>query len=179
MVTALRASSLPDGSSKYWASAGLAPGAQSGRRRAGERHALFLATDLPERDQSRQWNVARERDDQQVPKYAHLARLDQLVKDHEELRVETRPRLHHLPDITVSFDAGLDRPILHAAISCKFSIRCDRVQNIRHESVAMIRHRRGRQPHIVTVTSEPLPSSTCRHLPGHGGGRRGLPRMPA
>lgn len=53
-------------------------------------------------------------------------------------------------------------------VSCKFSIRSDRVQNIRHEGIGLIRHRRGRQPHIVTVTSEPLPSRLAAICRGTG-----------
>jgi len=147
---------------------GMAPGAQTGGYALENGLQLFLAGDLPHRDQSRQWKVARGGAISEFQQYAHLARLDQLVKEHEELRVEIGQDYLISPDITVSFDAGLNRPILHAAISCKFSIRSDRVQNIRHESVAMIRHRRGRQPHIVTVTSEPLPSRLAAICRGTG-----------
>jgi hypothetical protein len=59
-------------------------------------------------------------------------------------------------------------PPLHAAISCKWTIRSDRVQNIRHECLQMIRHRRGRQPHLVTVTAEPLPSRIASIARGTG-----------
>ena len=95
------------------------------------------------------------------------ARLDELVKDNPTLRTELGLDYIIKPDVTVGLvrgAAGLS-PLLHAAVSCKFTIRSDRVQNIRHESVSMIRHRRGRLPHIVSVTSEPLPSrlaSICR-----------------
>ena len=75
------------------------------------------------------------------------------------------------PDVTVSLArvrtaSGL--PPLHAAISCKWTIRSDRVQNIRHECLQMIRHRRGRQPHLVTVTAEPLPSRLASIARGTG-----------
>jgi hypothetical protein len=42
------------------------------------------------------------------------------------------------------------------------------VQNIRHECLQMIRHRRGRQPHPVTVTAEPLPSRLASIARGTG-----------
>jgi hypothetical protein len=42
------------------------------------------------------------------------------------------------------------------------------VQNIRHECLQMIRHRRGRQPHLVTVTAEPLPSRLASIARGTG-----------
>jgi hypothetical protein len=48
------------------------------------------------------------------------------------------------------------RPILHASISCKFSIRSDRAQNSRSEALNLIRNRKGRLPHTAIVTAEPL-----------------------
>lgn len=49
-------------------------------------------------------------------------------------------------------------PILHASVSCKQTIRSDRSQNSRLEALNLLRMRTGRAPHIVVVTSEPLPS---------------------
>ncbi|MBX7535211.1 NgoMIV family type II restriction endonuclease [Qipengyuania sp. GH1] len=49
-------------------------------------------------------------------------------------------------------------PYLHASISCKWTIRSDRAQNTRTEALDLIRKRKGRVPHIVAVTAEPLPS---------------------
>lgn len=68
------------------------------------------------------------------------------MKNEPTLRVELGQDYMISPDVTVSFDHDGDSqaPVLLAAISWKFSIRSDRVQNIRHESVGMIRHRRGR-----------------------------------
>lgn len=51
-----------------------------------------------------------------------------------------------------------ERLILHASISCKQTIRSDRSQNSRLEALNLLRMRTGRAPHIVVVTSEPLPS---------------------
>jgi hypothetical protein len=48
--------------------------------------------------------------------------------------------------------------LLHASISCKWTIRSDRVQNARSEALNLIRNRKGRLPHVVVVTGEPLPS---------------------
>src|SRR6185437_9172565 len=50
------------------------------------------------------------------------------------------------------------RPLLHASISCKWTIRSDRVQNARSEALNLIRNRKGHLPHVVVVTGEPLPS---------------------
>lgn len=48
--------------------------------------------------------------------------------------------------------------ILHAVISCKWTLRSDRAQNARSEALQLIRNRKGRAPHIVVVTGEPTPS---------------------
>lgn len=130
----------------------------------------FVQSELPKRDPSREWRVGRGGQISQYRQYAHLARVDQLVRADAALRVELGLDYLISPDVTVSFAHGApgQLPILHAAISCKFSIRSDRVQNIRHESIAMIRHRRGRQPHIVAVTSEPLPSRLAAICRGTG-----------
>ncbi|MBP2644157.1 MAG: Type restriction endonuclease [Firmicutes bacterium] len=50
------------------------------------------------------------------------------------------------------------KPILHASISAKWTIRSDRSQNSRSEALNLIRNRKGHLPHIVVVTGEPLPS---------------------
>lgn len=49
-------------------------------------------------------------------------------------------------------------PILHASVSCKFTLRSDRAQNARSEALNLVRNRKGRQPHIVVVTAEPTPN---------------------
>jgi hypothetical protein len=58
--------------------------------------------------------------------------------------------------------------ILHACVSCKFTIRSDRVQNVRAEALSLIRHRRGHLPHIAVVTCEPLPSRLASIARGTG-----------
>ncbi|WP_206107113.1 NgoMIV family type II restriction endonuclease [Paenibacillus favisporus] len=50
------------------------------------------------------------------------------------------------------------KPLLHASISSKWTIRSDRSQNSRSEALNLIRNRKGHLPHIVVVTAEPLPS---------------------
>jgi hypothetical protein len=54
--------------------------------------------------------------------------------------------------------ANNDLPILHASISCKWTLRSDRAQNARAEALNLVRNRKGRLPHIAVVTGEPLPS---------------------
>lgn len=48
--------------------------------------------------------------------------------------------------------------IIHAVVSCKWTLRSDRAQNARSEALNLIRNRKGRTPHIVVVTGEPTPS---------------------
>lgn len=45
--------------------------------------------------------------------------------------------------------------ILHAVVSCKWTIRSDRAQNSRSEALNLLRNRKGRAPHIVVVTADP------------------------
>lgn len=59
-------------------------------------------------------------------------------------------------------------PLLHASISTKWTIRSDRAQNARSEALNLIRNRKGRQPHIVVVTGEPLPGRLCSLALGTG-----------
>jgi hypothetical protein len=66
-------------------------------------------------------------------------------------------------DAAVALRAPLRRhnnnlPLLHASISCKWTLRSDRAQNARSEALNLIRNRKGRCPHIVAVTAEPSPS---------------------
>src|SRR5437763_5454602 len=94
-----------------------------------------------------------------------------MVRGQPELRITIGTDYLIKPDVTdalgnVSTASFL--PPLHAATSCKWTIRSDRVQNIRHECLQMIRHRRGRQPHLVTVTAEPLPSRLASIARGTG-----------
>lgn len=59
-------------------------------------------------------------------------------------------------------------PILHASVSCKLTIRSDRSQNSRSEALNLIRNRRGKLPHVVVVTGEPLPSRLASIALGGG-----------
>ena len=57
----------------------------------------------------------------------------------------------------ISDNESSSLPLLHASISCKWTIRSDRSQNTRTEALNLIRNRKGNLPHIVAVTAEPLP----------------------
>jgi hypothetical protein len=58
--------------------------------------------------------------------------------------------------------------MLHASISCKWTLRSDRAQNARTEALNLIRNRKGRAPHIVLVTAEPLPTRLASIALGTG-----------
>lgn len=63
-----------------------------------------------------------------------------------------------ISNYTAIREANGGRPLLHASISSKWTIRSDRSQNSRSEALNLIRNRKGHLPHIVVVTAEPLPS---------------------
>jgi hypothetical protein len=58
--------------------------------------------------------------------------------------------------------------ILHASISCKWTLRSDRSQNARAEALNLIRNRKGRLPHVVAVTAEPMPTRIASLALGTG-----------
>jgi hypothetical protein len=60
------------------------------------------------------------------------------------------------------------KPSLHACISCKWTMRSDRSQNARSEALNLIRTRRGRAPHIVVLTAEPVPTRLASLALGTG-----------
>ncbi|MFJ6987568.1 MULTISPECIES: NgoMIV family type II restriction endonuclease [unclassified Streptomyces] len=131
-----------------------------------------LSQQLKQHGAADSWLVERGRAAKDFAQYAHLAAIDTLMEQSPELRATIGTDYMVTPDVTVSIpDAGEligNAPWLHAAISCKWTIRSDRVQNIRHEFNGLIRHRRGRQPHLITVTAEPLPSRIVAIARGTG-----------
>ena len=130
-----------------------------------------LGDTLPARHPDRDWQVSRGTVITRFDQYAHLDEVHALVRANPELRITIGMDYLIRPDVTVGL-AGVPTasglPPLHAAVSCKWTIRSDRVQNIRHECLQMIRHRRGRQPHLVTVTAEPLPTRLASIARGTG-----------
>jgi hypothetical protein len=126
--------------------------------------------------------------------YAHLVALDKASKADSELAAalgsdytitpdivvvreaeddETINRYSHLVDDEVTTLASLRKrnggmPLLHASISCKWTIRSDRAQNARSEALNLIRNRKGRLPHVVVVTAEPTPSRLASIALGTG-----------
>lgn len=127
--------------------------------------------------------------------YAHLTALDQAVKANPQLQAVLGNGYTIAPDIVVSRapvpDSLINRDdtivddtvalhapirasvnptlrILHAVVSCKWTIRSDRAQNSRSEALNLIRNRKGRLPHIAVVTAEPLPSRLASVALGTG-----------
>ena len=126
--------------------------------------------------------------------YAHIAVLDQMSRENLALRVALGSDYLISPDLviarlpepdeylnspfalvdeTVAQHASLRftanaRPILHASISCKWTIRSDRAQNARSEALNLVRNRKGHLPHITVITGEPLPSRIASLALGTG-----------
>lgn len=116
--------------------------------------------------------------------YRHLQDLQKLVQDNPAIAANLgndyliAPDIvvlrHPLPDTQINeqdeiVDLALARgtplrdvnnayPILHASVSCKWTLRSDRAQNARSEALNLLRNRKGRAPHIVIITAEPTPS---------------------
>lgn len=58
--------------------------------------------------------------------------------------------------------------ILYDLTSAKWTMRSDRAQNSRTEALGLIRSRKGRLPHVVVVTGEPMPSRLASLALGTG-----------
>ena len=130
-----------------------------------------LATALPILDPTQRWRVDRGRSIVGYAQYQHLAGVDAAIADNPNLRVTIGTDYLITPDVLVGIEGTptlTDHPWLHAALACKWTIRSDRVQNIRHENGNMIRHRRGRLPHLATITAEPLPTRLASIARGTG-----------
>lgn len=65
-------------------------------------------------------------------------------------------------------EANSQAPLLHASVSCKWTIRSDRSQNARTEGLNLVRNRKGATPHIVVVVGEPLPNRIASIALGTG-----------
>jgi hypothetical protein len=134
----------------------------------------------------------------QFEQYDHLAKLAKLISQHPDLAAALGAEYVITPDIVVSRHPVTDeeinwagvlvakeaaaacqtplraanqpkpRAILHASISCKWTMRSDRAQNTRTEALNLIRSRKGRTPHIMVATLEPLPSRLASLAMGTG-----------
>jgi len=126
--------------------------------------------------------------------YQHLVEIERLVKSNPELAAVVSSDYLIKPDVIIARvpepDSRIDAhellvdetvgrlsflraghspvPVLHAMISCKWSIRSDRAQNARSEALNLVRNRKGHLPHISVVTAEPLPSRLASLALGTG-----------
>src|SRR5215217_4426455 len=119
-----------------------------------------LVAALPTSRSGRTVVVSRKTVVSDFEQYRHLATLKRLIDADRTgtLRASIGTDYQVKPDVTVGLDSGFGVPFLHAAVPCKWTLRSDRAQNVRHEAVVLIRHRRGRLPHITPVTAEPMPT---------------------
>jgi hypothetical protein len=127
--------------------------------------------------------------------YEHLARLKQLSLNNSDIASILGNEYIIIPDIVIArtplsdnevnlyetFIEGTSlasltplraknagRSMLHASISCKWTLRSDRSQNARSEALNLIRQRKGKTPHIVVVVAEPLPTRIASLALGTG-----------
>ena len=126
--------------------------------------------------------------------YEHLAYLTRLVEENKQLSTMLGNDYMVAPDVVVYRDLYEDdqinqggrfvndevcrmadlrkknggKPVLHASVSAKWTMRSDRAQNSRTEALNLIRNRKGHLPHIVVVTGEPLPSRLASLALGTG-----------
>ncbi|WP_236731524.1 NgoMIV family type II restriction endonuclease [Pseudomonas amygdali] len=126
--------------------------------------------------------------------YTHLVALDRAARNDPELAAALGSDYTITPDIVVvrglESDNAINRheelvdrsvctlsnlreanggyPLLHASISCKWTIRSDRAQNARSEALNLIRNRKGKLPNIMVVTAEPTPSRLASIALGTG-----------
>ena len=126
--------------------------------------------------------------------YEHLAYLSQLVEQNKQLSTMLGNDYMVAPDVVIYRDLYEDteinfgqkyidddicqmaslrkknggKPILHASVSAKWTMRSDRAQNSRTEALNLIRNRKGHLPHIIVVTGEPLPSRLASLALGTG-----------
>ncbi len=128
--------------------------------------------------------------------YQHLADLQKIIAMNKEVKAALGGDYLVTPDIIVARrpepdktinaagllvdnlnEAGRYTPLravntpldtLHASISCKWTMRSDRAQNTRTEALNLIRNRKGKTPHIVAVTMEPMPTRLASIAMGTG-----------
>ena len=92
---------------------------------------------------------------------------DNEINSHEPL-LDYQNTVSKFTPIRANNQADNSILILHASISCKWTIRSDRSQNTRTEALNLIRNRKGNLPHILAVTAEPLPTRIAALALGTG-----------
>ena len=143
------------------------------------------------------WEYSLQTNISSFDQYEHLAYLDELAKSDKSLASILGVGYIVKPDIVIGrypvSDAEINkyddvvsqgklanltslrernyqekRQLLHASISCKWTLRSDRSQNARTEALNLVRNRKGNLPHIVAVTAEPLPTRIAALALGTG-----------
>lgn len=87
---------------------------------------------------------------------------DEVINANEYLVDESVARLSTIRKLNQNLE------ILHASISCKWTLRSDRAQNARSEGLNLVRNRKGKQPHIAAITGEPTPGRIASLALGTG-----------
>jgi hypothetical protein len=129
----------------------------------------YLRDELPLLDPNRPWLVGHHDPVTRFAQYEHLLQIQALAATSPTLRVELPQEYVIAPDVTVGLAGAIGTsPALHASVSCKWTLRSDRAQNVRHEATILMRTRRDRLPHIVAVTAEPMPTRLASLARGTG-----------
>lgn len=130
-----------------------------------------LENDLRESLADPRWHVTRSAHAHSYFQYRHLEAMQNAMLEAPELRIYAPGDYAVKSDVMV----GVENParpggdlLLHAAVSSKLTLRSDRAQNVRTEFNVLVRNRRGRLPHLVVVTAEPLPSRLISLARGTG-----------
>ncbi|KUH81405.1 MULTISPECIES: NgoMIV family type II restriction endonuclease [unclassified Mycobacterium] len=130
-----------------------------------------LESALEAEDPDRVWSVDRHRPVTDFAQFLHLDEIQRVLDENPTLRATFGGDYQIETDVCVGVENSADSTapeFLHAAISSKWTIRSDRVQNVRHEFATLVRNRRGRSPHLVVVTAEPLPTRILSIARGTG-----------
>ena len=91
--------------------------------------------------------------------------------NNNKLKTSDFAQYEHDGDVSKMADirkANGGKPLLHASVSAKYTMRSDRAQNSRTEALNLIRNRKGHLPHIVVVTAEPMPNRLASLALGTG-----------
>ncbi|MFD3657967.1 NgoMIV family type II restriction endonuclease [Streptomyces sp. NPDC058620] len=126
-----------------------------------------LSVNLSSRCPHVAWEVERNSKIWDFSQYSHIKDLRDAASRYPDVEEVIGGDYLIDPDVTVSAPGRYGRS-LRAVASCKWTIRSDRAQNVRHEFNSLIRARRGRAPHLIAVTAEPLPSRLSSLTQGMG-----------
>jgi hypothetical protein len=160
-------------------------------------HYIKSAFDLLQHLHPGSWEYSIQEEISDFVQYSHLAELENFISDNKSLAAmlgqdyiiksdiiisrnlisdDEINKKQNLIDSTTYANLNLVREvnnpknqkILHASISCKWTLRSDRSQNTRSEALNLIRNRKGRLPHILAVTAEPMPTRIASLALGTG-----------